>query len=411
MKILLLSDIPPCKDFPAGIVLDQLCRFLPRGSIACFVVLYRALKARISPGLEWIPIQYTKRPFEAALSRLRARRLNQALHLALYYYNTISIRRIASEIVRYGRAFGADTLWCNLEGQSLIRLALPVARALSVPLLTQVFDPPTWELRIHLAHKITQTRLLDEFAAAIRGSRTCATASWPMAQRYAEDYGTRTVTFLPSLDPRLALPPAKEIHSGDQLTIGLAGQVYATKEWEALVTALDAVDWRIGHRDVHIRLLGRHRPPLSDARPGRIQFLGWHTQPDSIRLLSEADILYCPYWFDKVFETEARLSFPSKLTTYFAAGRPVLFHGPPYASAAVFLKDNEAGFTCHSNESAQIVDALTTLATNGSLYARLTHNGRTTFDNYLTLATLRRSFTTFLQVEEDFLRPVEQCVM
>jgi glycosyltransferase involved in cell wall biosynthesis len=404
MKILLLTDIPPCKNFTAGLVLDQLCRFLPHDSIACVSVTYSGLNVRISPDLQWIPIQYIRRPHEVWPPILPIpHRLKEAIHLRLYRYNDVAIRRITAKAVEYGRAFRADTLWCTLEGQSLIRLAIPVAQGLGVPLLTEVFDPPTWELRDNSAHRLLKERLLNEFANAIRYSRMCATASWLMAEQYAHDYGANTVAFLPSLEHRFAMPPAKEMNSGKELIIGLAGQVYATNEWKALVTALNAADWKVGNRTVRIRLLGKYRKSLIADRAERIEHLGWHTQENTVKLLSEADILYCPYWLDPGFKTEARLSFPSKLATYLAAGRPVLFHGPEYASPAQFLKENEAGFACHSNEASHLIEALTTLATDMSLYSRLTYNGRIAFDKYLTLYSLRKSFARFLGVEEDFL--------
>jgi glycosyltransferase involved in cell wall biosynthesis len=310
--------------------------------------------------------------------------------------------------VKFGQAFQADMIWCTLETQALIRLAIPVAQGLGVPLLTEVFDPPTWELRDASAHRLSQKMMLEELAKAIRYSRMCATASWPMAEQYAHDYGTSVVAFLPSLPSRSAMPPSQEMNNGQELVIGLAGgRVYAIAEWRALTAALDAVDWQIGRRTVRIRVLAKHRPPLINNRSGCIEYLGWQTQESAVKLLSEADILYCPYWFDPVFEEEARLSFPSKLTTYLAAGRPVFFHGPEYAAPAIFLKDNEAGFLCHSNETSHIIDALTALATDTSLYSRLTQNGRTAFEKYLTLSSLRQSFATFLGVEEDSFVPAE----
>ena len=338
----------------------------------------------------------------------RSARLNSLVYLGLYAYNSIAISRIASSIVKFGRAFGADTLWCALQGPSLIRLALPVARGLGIPLLTEVFDPPIWELREYSADRLSTTLLLREFGEAIRSSRACATASLPMANEYEREYGVKTVAILPSLDAGLALPPAQEVHPGRELIIGLAGQMYATEEWKALISALDTVGWQIGGRNVRIRVLGRwFRFGFDVNKPMCIEYLGWHTQENAVRLLSEADILYCPYWFSPAFEVEARLSFPSKLPTYLAAGRPVLFHGPEYASAAGFLKDNAAGFLCNSNSPSVIINALLALATDTNLYARLTKNGRTAFDKYFTLSSLRQSFATFLGAKEDFLLPVE----
>jgi hypothetical protein len=405
MRILLLTDIPPCKNYTAGLVLDQLCRFLPHDSIACFTVAVPKLNATLSPDLHWMPIRYANRPYETtAMFSRHSRIFHTLVNLALYSYNAPNTTRIASEVVKFGREFGADTLWCPLQGPTQIRLAVSVSTRLGIPLLTQVYDPPEWILRGQSTPKMLQSIMLKNFGTAIKESRACATASWPMAEQYQKDYVTRTVAFLPSLDSRMALPPTKEPHSGNELVIGMAGQMYAGEEWKALISALDAVAWKIAGRKVRIRLLGRW-VSFNINGPLRIEYLGWQTQGNTIRLLSESDILYCPYGFSKSFESVARMSFPSKLTTYLAAGRPVLFHGPEYASPWEFLSSNDAGLGCHSNEQSDIIEALETLAGDAGLYSRLTLNGRIAFDEYLTLSCLRRSFATFLGVEDDFLVP------
>ena len=120
-------------------------------------------------------------------------------------------------------------------------------------------------------------------------------------------------------------------------------------------------------------------------------------------LLAQCDILYCPYWFSAEFQEEARLSFPSKLTTYLAAGRPVLFHGPAYSSPAVFLERERAGICCTSSEPSAVVGALTTIATNGELRATLTKNGRLAWQERLSVRAQRAEFARFLGVEEEFL--------
>jgi glycosyltransferase involved in cell wall biosynthesis len=404
MKILLLTDIPPCKDYTAGIVLDQLCRFLPHDSIACFTVVMDVLNARLSSDLEWMPIQYEHRPRETFILFKKHTILHTLLNAYLYYYNGIVLSRIISKIVKFNQAFNADVLWCPLEGPTQIRLALPVAASLNIPLLTQVYDPPALILRDQETPRFLQAKLLNKFGSTIRRSRACATVSQNMAQKYAEDFNIKTIFFLPSLDPRIAQPPAQSLHASKDLIIGMGGQLYATEEWNALLTSLEAVNWKIGKRNVRIRLLGRW-VSFNVKSPLRIEYLGWHNQEECIKLFSESDILYCPYWLNPVFEAEARLSFPSKLTTYLAAGRPVLFHGPEYASVAQFLKENDAGVCCHSNEPTQIIEALTVLATDSHLYSKLTRNGRAAFDKHLTLASLRKSFARFLEVEDSFLVP------
>ncbi|WP_407357234.1 glycosyltransferase [Methanolobus sp. WCC5] len=405
MKILLLTDVPPCQNLTAGLILDQLCRFLPKGSIACFAVVNPSLNARISSDLDWIPIEYTEKPREFAF-RVLPNKFGSFTALINERYNSLVTKKIASKAVNFGQEFCPDIVWCVLQGQTMIRLALPVSKSLGVPLLTHVWDPPQWWMRANKIDSISSSLILKEFDVAIRSSDGCFTASWAMAQQYMRDYRTRTVPFISSIDSSFAFEPATNIHSGNDLIIGMAGQIYSVEEWNALITALEKVDWMICNRKVKIRLLGNK--VRSDAKQDiNIEFLGWKSQKETIKLMSEADILYCPYWFDKTFEDEARLSFPSKLTTYLAAGRPVLFHGPEYASPAQFLEENNAGLCCYSLETGKIIDSLVRLVSEPDLYAKLTHNGTAAFNKYLTLESMKKRFADFLQVEESFLVDVK----
>jgi glycosyltransferase involved in cell wall biosynthesis len=403
MKILLLTDIPPCKDYAGGLFLDQLCRLLPEGSIACFAVVNPALNAQLSPDLKWIPIEYYEKPNEMALRLLPYQLGGISAFAKESYHSLVKNGTIIKEAIEFGRRFGADTLWCLLEGQTMIQIVLPVMKGLGVPLRTQVMDPPYFWLREHRVDQVSAARILRKFHQALRGSTTCAAASWAMAEQYQLDYGTQSVPLVPSFNLASALPPSLKLHLNDEFVIGLAGQTYAIKEWQALIGALNSVDWRIGGRNVRIRLLGRDTQLHADSRM-RVEFCGWNSQAETIRLLSEADLLYCPYWFDSQFEIDARLCFPSKLTTYFAAGRPVLFHGPEYASPARFLRDNDAGSLCHSVEHAEIVKALNHIVLDAGYYAQLARNGRAALESHLSLASLRTSFAQFLQVEENSLR-------
>ena len=64
MKVLLISDVPPCDDFTAGIVLSALVRFLPRGSICCFAVVNPLIPFRMSSEFSSIPVEFHEKPLE-----------------------------------------------------------------------------------------------------------------------------------------------------------------------------------------------------------------------------------------------------------------------------------------------------------------------------------------------------------
>jgi len=400
-KFLLLSDIPPCKNFTAGLVESQLVSFLPEGSVSSFTVLNRALDPELSH--EHLvaktvskPNEHKKRHFGGKLGAIEC-------FLAESYTERVTVRKIANEAAEFGKQFGADAVWCVVQGQTMIRLASQVAELMNVPLLTQVWDPPTWWLRANKVDSWSQKRILADFSTALQKSKRFAAASWAMAERYENLYGCHSIPVIPSLDAKVAKPPATEMNRGDELVIGMAGQLYSSVEWENLLLALNHCGWKIGNRRVKIKVLGRALTIYSGSAMN-VEFLGWRSQAESIELLSQMDVMYCPYWFDPVFQEEASLSFPSKLTTYLAAGRPVFFHGPDYASPARFLKQHNAGVLCHDLASAGIYNELNKLASDRDLYRQIAANGSKAFHEHLTLDTMRKSFAEFLGVDIEDLQ-------
>jgi glycosyltransferase involved in cell wall biosynthesis len=379
-------------------VLDQLCRFLPEGALGCFCVRAPSLDATISPDLHDVPVRYAVKPREywragpGSIGDLSS-------YIGEWYTDRIGLRPLVKEIVRFGRQIGARKVWCVLQGQTMIRLAIPVAEGLGCPLYTQVWDPPSWWLRDNRVDRRSSRDILATFDRTVRSSVACGTASIPMAEEYAGRYAVPTVPLLPGLDPSTAFPVRTHPGNRDELVIGMAGQVYAEREWDALLGSLEMNDWRIAGRDVRIRHVGRPID-IRTKRADRIQECGWQTQDETIRLISETDLAYCPYWFDPAFEEAARLSFPSKLTTYFAAGVPVFFHGPEYASPARFMRDHQAGLCCHSETPGEIVRAIESLIETPGSYHAAAENGRRAFEDHLTSEALRRSFERFLGIAE-----------
>lgn len=396
--VLLLTDIPPTTEYTAGIVLDQLSRFLPEGTLGCFCVRSPFMDGTISPDLKNVPIRYALKPRE--YWRVRPGSIGDLTsYFGEWYTDRVGLRPLKREIIRFGKEIEAGKLWCVLQGQTMIRLALPVAKGLGCPLYTQIWDPPSWWLREYRVDQHSMKKIFAVYDRVIRSSVSCGTASIPMAEEYAKRYGTPTIPLLPSLDISIARPVRIRPQNGDRFVIGIAGQLYAEREWNALMQALEGNDWKISGHDVRFRHIGRPvkiPPEWSD----HVEECGWQSQEETIRLISETDLAYCPYWFDRAFEEEARLSFPSKLTTYLAAGVPVLFHGPEYASPARFIRENQAGFCCHSIEPGEIVKVLVDLMESPGLYKTAAENGRRAFEEYLTMAALRRSFGRFLDISD-----------
>src|SRR5262245_59852605 len=109
-----------------------------------------------------------------------------------------------------------------------------------------------YALDAHYADGMTARAVIRGFARAIRMSERCATASWHMAAEYHRAYGIETVPVVPSLDPAFALPPSGRPSSAEQFVIAVAGQLYASDAWYALLYALETVKWRVLGKQVII---------------------------------------------------------------------------------------------------------------------------------------------------------------
>jgi hypothetical protein len=139
-----------------------------------------------------------------------------------------------------------------------------------------------------------------------------------------------------------------------------------------------------------------------------IEYLGWQSPEKTIELMSQVDVTYLPYWFDRSHSLSVRLCFPSKLTTYLAAGRPVLFHGPKDSSPAHFFSRFPVGLCCHSLEEPEIIESLRRFIIDRKFYALATQAGQAALDQELDLRVFRRRFATLIGIEEEELFSLSQ---
>ncbi len=409
MKILLLTDIPPCKNFTAGLVLDQLSRFLPRGSLACFAMVNPHIDAKLSSDLDWIPIAYGTKRSEAAFRPLPGRLSFPIAWITEKLRRRFVVPRLAEQVIKFGRTQKVDVVWAVLQGQTVTQIAPYVADKLNARLVTQVWDPLIWWLIANNIDRFNRRAALADFDEAVRRSRTCITASWAMAKDYEARYGTRSIPVVASHPADWAKSPDLSKFPRDEIQIGMAGQFYAGSEWLQLLRALNHSGWRVRGRPVRITVLGGGPPP-GEGRP-RIGCTSWGGAVSRKRpeILSDMDLLYCPYPFDQHMEEVARLSFPSKVVLYLAAGRPILFHGPSFASPAEFLREWKAGLIVPDVHAAAIYNALCCIVDDPALYVRLGRNVERAFQQNFTLERMRQNFEQAFEVSLDQLeeRPAE----
>lgn len=409
MKTLLLAPFPPCSRFTGCILLEAMCRFLPRGSVASFSPsAFVPPDVRIADDLSDMPVVYATPPSDTP-PRL-ASRFPVAASAKTAYNRGIGLRRLVHQAVAFGHSQRVDRVWCVLQGPVLCHLGLAVARRLGVPLYSQVWDYPEYWIKHEKFDSFSRRAMLNDYQDSVRSSSSCAAASREMAEEITAHHGTPAVPIIGSLDRSIAaVGPPPESSTDGEITIGMAGQLYAAGAWGVLLRALDSVDWRINGRDVRVKYMGYYSPLPPEfvalrSRRACVEYLGFRPLPEVVSILSGCTLNYVPFFSGEAFDTLTATSFPAKVAAYLAAGRPVFFHGPDFAPASRFIREHRAGVTCDSLEPSAVVEDLERLLSDPDGFRRTAANAHQAFIDHLTLESLRRHFVEFISAPA---RPVK----
>jgi len=314
--------------------------------------------------------------------------------------------RLIAQVTELAARVKPDMLWVPLAGPTMINVAASLAERTRLPMLTTVWDAPDYFLPHYWGiDGAALDRVLKQFDAAVRRSERCAVASPEMKQAYESRYGTPCIPMIHGLPASQWVTPTGMRPPNEPLVIGYAGSLYARREWDALMSALGSVGWRVAGRDVIIRVLASGLDVRASG-PARIEFRGWHSLSDAVALLSTCDICYVPYWFDPSCRAGVELCFPNKVSMYLAAGRPILFHGPEESTPAHFLARRPVGVSCHSLRPEPLIRALTTAATDAAFHATAAHAIPAVLREELGLHVFRQRFAEFLGVDDSVLAPV-----
>lgn len=281
-----------------------------------------------------------------------------------------SVGRIVDEAVSLGKAHGVDRVWAILHEPAVVLSARQLAHRLGVPLYTTVWDPQEYVLRSRGGDRVSLSSVMNEFGAALAESKACTVMSEAMAEEYRQRYGARCVILRLGIPAERIRQPLKAPQTPGIFRLIFAGHMYCEQEWLALLRALEHCDYRVGGREIQLVVVGG-TASLRSSRPCRIEFLGRRTASETLELVAAADGGYLPYWFDEEHAYPARLSFPTKLSTYLGAGIPVLYHGPYRSSVTEFLSRYNVGVAWTSADPSGMTSAMERLCddTTYSVYA------------------------------------------
>lgn len=366
-RTLILSDSVPSRHEVGGIwLLDWLRELVPVRTSMYLLDGARAYDHELIPdGLTTCVANVRRRPPPADHSTFS--RMQTAVQSA--YQRWTCWPRLLREAIRFAQAQRIEQVWAVLDWPAIYYLAPRLARALDVPLIVTVWDPPESILLNGQLDRFSREIALRDFDNAMLTAVGGATMSQGMQRAYAEQYDTPSVILRHTVNPEL-IQTTEWRELGDEIVIGFSGSLYARREWRAFVTALQQSDWTIAGRPVRLRMLtGRIDEAISG--PVRIEWFGWRSTADAVRCLAECDLLYLPFFFAPERRKATEYCFQSKLTTYMAAGRPTFYHAPTYSAPVAFAEEYPVLEACHSLEPSEIAEQLERLLTNRAAQERM----------------------------------------
>lgn len=404
-RVLLLASWSPSFRHAGAVYLPYLVKHYPKQNICCFS-LSPEYHDSYPKELEGVPISYAPRPREHSGMGM-GWRVAQLSSLAIHQYiKSVSAPSLIKQAVRVGRENNVDILWASLSSPTLIYMAKRVANDLDAQLVTTVMDPPE-SFAVELGMDCLSRRtMLKCFKDTLQASVRCSVASEGMQEEYKRRYGIDSEVLIHGVHPRLRRPPSTKPTDISKFVIGFAGSLYAKQEWRSLLSALSSVDWRVGGRDVILKVLGGWIIHYQAQGRMQVEYLGWRSLEETIDILSQVDVNYLPYWFDRSYSLSVRVCFPNKLSTYLAAGRPVFYQGPKDSSPTRFFQRFPVGICCHSLNESDIIESLSRFVNDQDFYASAARQTQIAVDQELNLRVFLKRFASLIGISEAELLPI-----
>ncbi len=392
----MLTDCPPNKHYSGSLMTVSLLNLLLTYNFCCYVV--------VDPKLDY-------KEFDETIYNIPKRIHNKTketnVSLFDYYLNKfINLPKIAKDIIKFAKQNQIDCIWSILQGQNIVCLTDILIKKSGLPVKVQIWDSFEWWLRVRKIKPVLQKKYLEIFDQVILGADAIATASDNMVAEYRKKYHRDSQAILSFLDNKSYDNLSQNTFLNDDvLLIGFCGQLYAKNNFLSLFNALNQINWQVGNKKIKLRLMTyiknindlRSYFDNIDIKDENVELLGWVKTNEVIKLLSECDLLYCPFWFDEEFKLEAETSFPSKLTTYLAVNRPILMHAPEYSSPYSFLKKYNAALFCKYLSTGSLAATMEQL-NNKYLISQIMENANNAFKENLVPSVTKKKMEKFLSI-------------
>lgn len=252
-----------------------------------------------------------------------------------HFSNILHAKRLARDIEALAKRTGACAYWSVMHG-STVAIAGHLAASSALPMHVTVHDDPIYATALRSRRMILLAPLLARhFRQAMRAAKSIDVVGTGMAARYTRKFGVRCDILHRALDA--PVPPASPFDlSREGLCIGVLGNTYSYRQLPVLAAAVEqaAQELKVPPRIVVCGAGSGDRLKREFAGRVEVEVTRHLAELQAIERLRTCLALYLNYPFGWRSRVLRETSFPTKLTTYLYAARPLLVHAPPGTSVA-----------------------------------------------------------------------------
>jgi hypothetical protein len=318
--LLLVTDYPPTLGGGGAVILRSL--------------LDGAARARMvwaSPSIE--PGDASQGPGAVALTA-GSRRFSPWLRSRSIIVDSLVAGRLAREIDALAAARNAAAIWIVLHGAMVHVAARLLARSTRPTHLTVHDDPPFGVALLSRRYAALAPFIARDLGHALRRARSIDVISDGMARRYRRLYGVDSTVVHRGMSE--AVKPSPPFGAPDVLEVAVLGNTYGYDQLRVLAEAVIAAASGAGVKGRLVFIGHGHGARLRDAFVGRldVETTGHLDETAAVERLRRCFLLYLNYPFSLRAAVLRQTSFPTKLSTYVLAARPILVHAPRDSSIA-----------------------------------------------------------------------------
>jgi glycosyltransferase involved in cell wall biosynthesis len=239
------------------------------------------------------------------------------------------------ELLQIAKARGAKAIWFVAHGQ-VVPIAALAAAGKQFPLHITVHDDPPFATTLRSRRTFLNTFAVErEFKTALQGAQSIDVVCRQMGERYKSRYGVSSVITHRAMDPSAITPAPPYDFARHGLRIAILGNTYSFSQLPSLANAMIRAAQKAAAQ-ASIAVFGKSladRLATFDSRL-RVELMGHLDEAAAVEQLKSCFLLYLNYPFSRITRVLRETSFPTKLSTYIMAARPILLHAPADSSTS-----------------------------------------------------------------------------